>query len=508
MQSKPSCCSGSSGNSTCTSSLAHLPKELLVLVMRKLSPRQRFGGCALTCRALLAAAVAATEELQLSNICQQRADGIALWLAKHSSEHMTKLNVEGSCLVRLRCGAHIPVKLALPFDRLSRLQDLTLCRLVLQQHPASSSSSSFSSYSPLAMLSGLQRLELSSLPQPTGSNLMGRGASASLSSAAGVAFSAVLGTALGQLVQVTKLSLSTDSGWRLSGLALVLASSLIQLQHLDLKTVGTEEHPVQLQALPGSLSLLSLSDVVVGSMTGISSSSWSLQRLQELELLETDVPPTVLLHMPQLQSLFWHTNQFLEKQELLSVLPKLQQLRSLSLDGVDGPAAASDYAALTASSNLDTLSLYACGLAASAVEHMFGAGRLLPHLHAIGIQATFGISWPDPIEEDDDEDGTYGLVVGPLDAARLAGCCPGLCCLGPLIITDDVTAADLLPLLQLSALTYLELGGAALDDDVAEQVLVKLTGEQVLQRWGSAWCRSKVQHISTRIFPLSLRTAG
>jgi hypothetical protein len=113
---------------------------------------------------------------------------------------------------------------------------------------------------------------------------------------------------------------------------------------------------------------------------------------------------------------------------------------------------------------------------------MFVAGRLLPHLHTICIdQGLFGSSWTqhDELDEDDDYDG---LVIGTYDAARLAACCSGLCALGTLIITDDVTAADLLPLLQLSVLTKLELGGKAVADDVAEQVLANLTGEWVLQQ--------------------------
>jgi hypothetical protein len=54
-----------------------------------------------------------------------------------------------------------------------------------------------------------------------------------------------------------------------------------------------------------------------------------------------------------------------------------------------------------------------------------------------------------------------------------------------LALLDDVTVGDLAPLLQLTGLTHLGIGGAGCTDAVAEQLLPQLTGE-----WHTAvqWC--------------------
>ncbi|WIA31979.1 hypothetical protein OEZ86_002833 [Tetradesmus obliquus] len=317
---------------------------------------------------------------------------------------------------------------------------------------------------------------------PTCSSVVGGGASVASSysskvaaeQAAVIAYSAVLGTALGQLVQLTMLSLSTDCAWRLGGLALALLSSLSNLQRLELATAGTDQHPVQMQNLPGSLTALSLTDIIVDSTQDISSCC-QLSRLQQLELSATDVPATMLRHVPWLQTLFLDAS--MKKHAVLPMLPQLQHIRSVILEEMQGAAAASDYAALTASSQLEKLQLTMCGIAGSAAEHMFAAGRLLPQLHSISIQSEFENPWfPTEDKDSDDEDDDCALVLGPGDAARLAACCPGLQALGTLAVEADVTAADLLPLLQLTALTRLELGGHGCGDDVAQQVLAKMTG--------------------------------
>jgi hypothetical protein len=224
--------------SSSSSPLAAMPEELLTMVVRNLSTQQRFGGCAATCRKLLTAAVAATEELQLCNIDQQRADSIALWLAKHSSKALLRLSLEGSTDHRTICsGGYTPVELSVPYDKPANLQQLALCRLALPHHPASSSSSSsfsscfssFSNFFQLASLPHLQRLELTSLQQPNGSNFMGE---AGASTQVGLEYGAGLGLALGQLVQLTALGLSPGHNWRLTGLALTWVSDLTRLRQL------------------------------------------------------------------------------------------------------------------------------------------------------------------------------------------------------------------------------------------------------------------------------------
>jgi hypothetical protein len=67
------------------------------------------------------------------------------------------------------------------------------------------------------------------------------------------------------------------------------------------------------------------------------------------------------------------------------------------------------------------------------------------------------------------------LLLTPGDAQQLVDCCPALQELG-CVSLSDADSSSLLPLLQLSALTSLEIGGTMCGDNEAEQ-LAKLTGE-------------------------------
>jgi hypothetical protein len=158
----------SSDSSTC---LALLPHEVLVHVLRWLEPRERLSTCALVCHSLHAAAGAATEHLELSCTTQKAARAAVAWLHRHASSALSKLSFEGSFRCRL-C-------VALPWHSLHHLRDLKLHRLTLQIQRGSSSScgehSAASSCSvsqrnsssreeisavPLAALTALTRLEL------------------------------------------------------------------------------------------------------------------------------------------------------------------------------------------------------------------------------------------------------------------------------------------------------------------------------------------------------------
>jgi hypothetical protein len=465
MEPKCRASSSSNSNSAGTSTLANLPKEVLVLVMRKLSPRQRFGGCALTCRALLAAAVAATQELQLSNISQQRADSIALWLAKHSRTALLKLDLEG-----IRPGnGRMPVNLAVPFQILAHLQSLRLQSLAVQAQ--SGIGGSVGSLRQLAMLSSLQRLQLSHLqPFISSTKVMSPSPVCAVTIAAN---SAGLGAALCQLVQLTALVLTAGHTWPLSGHVLAKASCLSRLQYLSLGYVGTAEHPVELQDLPDSLISVNLNTVHLGSIQTVSS-SWQLSGLQRLTLNWTQAEPALLLRMPQLQTLYWFPseNLVLEKMPVLPMLVQLQYLRTIHLDCMASAADVADYAALTANSQLEELWLENLSLAAPAIAHIFPVGRRLPQLRTLQT-AGLNVLW--------DEFEKRGLLLGPSSAGQIAACCPALQALGVLIVDTALAAADLQPLLQLSALTHLELGGEGCDDAVAEQLLAKLTGEHVQQ---------------------------
>jgi hypothetical protein len=458
--------SGSIRHGDSTSNLDDLPVELLASVMSMLDVKQRCGGLAGTCHKLAAAAAAATKELQLSNINQQQADALALWLAKHSSKVLSSVDIRGST-DRDPAQLH-GVRLDLPVDKLVQLKTMKLSSLNLQQYSTVSGRIiDFRAIRQLGMLSGLQHLELSRLPAPTPTG------HDTLLTAAAMAYSAALSTALGQLTQLTALTLSTDCSWWLPGTAMAPGSSLSQLQRLTLEGVGTTWQPMQQEALPSSLVSLSIRAAHIYGSSGWEGVTWKLPVLKRLYLDETFAHENVLLGMPLLDSLEWHAS--LDDQRLVSIVlhvlswAQLQHLTKLCLPGIKDETAAPEYAALTASSQLEHLQLFDCIIPPAAAQFMFPAGRCLPHLRTVDISGMFA------------GPGMCALTLGAGDAGRLAACCPGLQSLSRLELAA-VSAAKLHPLLQLSALTKLVVEGAACDDEVAEQVLAKLTGEQALLR--------------------------
>jgi hypothetical protein len=164
----------------------------------------------------------------------------------------------------------------------------------------------------------------------------------------------------------------------------------------------------------------------------------------------------------------------------LAAVQQLQQLRRLELREVSEIASAADYAALTASSQLQALVLLDCGMAATAAEHMFTAGRSLPHPTQLWVSpdrfwpamADLADAWLEHAADLRD----CSLVVGPANIGRLVACCPALQGLGTLVLEDGCVASDLAPLLQLTALSWLDIGGPGCDN-AATQVLAAMTGE-------------------------------
>jgi hypothetical protein len=103
--------------------------------------------------------------------------------------------------------------------------------------------------------------------------------------------------------------------------------------------------------------------------------------------------------------------------QLLSYLQHLQQLTHLILDslyaGSDDTPPASGFSALTASSKLEFLSCGNCTMPADVWQHVFPAGRQLPHLEALDIWA---VKTP-----------AGGNTAAPVN---LVSCCPGFAGLG------------------------------------------------------------------------------
>jgi hypothetical protein len=190
---------------------------------------------------------------------------------------------------------------------------------------------------------------------------------------------------------------------------------------------------------------------------------------------------SVFSFLQHITELCWFADGAAWMQDVLPVLPQLQQLQDLELQQLLGEAAAEDYTALTAITQLRRLDLQMCWMEAGAAQYMFGAGQVLPYLTKLVICPHE--LWPEnSFECEMWEAGPQGLLkqslgVGPADVAQLVRCCPVLQELRMLALLDDVTVGDLAPLLQLTGLTHLGIGGAGCTYAVAEQLLPKRTGE-------------------------------
>jgi hypothetical protein len=439
--------------------LVGLPRELLLQVLRQLPQQDRLAACAVTCKALHTAAGLATQEVQLMpvKLTQQQADAVVAWLSKQSSRALNKL-----CLGS-RHRPEQPIALSLPWQRLGQLTSLMLWNVIVPLADCSSSGSS-SNVCGLGQLSLLRRLELEWLREPK------------YSSFTAAAYTASLGEALGQLVQLTELSLSGDGGGWLSGAVLGRASSLSQLQCLKLVDVGSSHCPVRFADLPCGLTALHLSCVGTAiTFDSSSSSSWQLPLLRQLKVQDCEVPAAALQRMPQLQH-FWCENDLLSDfHGIAAGLQHLQQLQTLKLAWFGQDMQAAEFAGLTASSHLTSLELLTCGVDEGAARHMFRQGQLMPQLQRFliaGCDSDWGGDARDALEEFSD----WSVLLQDGDADRIVTSCPALQSLGTLAIAEGLPQSQLLPLLQLTALTELGIGGDGCTDAVAEQLLAKMTG--------------------------------
>jgi hypothetical protein len=257
------------------------------------------------------------------------------------------------------------------------------------------------------------------------------------------------------------------------------ASNLSRLQSLKAIRIGGKGGPMQLQYLPSSLTALHLTGVVARLAPDGSSSdsTWQLPALRKLTMVHCDVPPPVLLRLPQLQY-FSHSVERYSMNKMHRALPHLQQLQTLQLTCFGAGVSAEMFAAVAASSHLTSLVLVSCRMPARAARHMFGAGRLLPRLQQLNttddeiVPGAPPGGGPHALETLED----WSLLVEDGDAQRIVDSSPALQSLGTLRVAAGLPHAQLLPLVQLNALTELSIGGAGCTDAASELVLAKLEG--------------------------------
>jgi hypothetical protein len=485
--------------------LPQLPAGILQQVLSHVPLQHRMGSCSLASRSMHAAAVAATEEINVAEMnSQQKASELCQWLARYGSQALTHLGVEAPISV----WPEPMLSLALP-NGLQQLQSLALTYVELPDAPDSLVHPKLTSLClrscqvrpcsdvfawvarQLVHLTGLQCLQLRWLDEQD----------TDPSEAGILAFAA----ALAQLQQLTSLDLMTINT---INAALAAVSSLSQLQELQLSHVGTDEQPLQMQWLPSSLTSVMLARCSVScaaNSSRSSSSGWQLPVVEHFKLMWVrGFEPAQLKQMPRLRILGYgcfnahQGNDFgLEKQQLVEVLPQLQNLQQLQLESLLRWPSPSICASLTAHSQLTALVLMECSLPVGAVQHMFASGQQLQQLQRLEV-VTSGYWQAEvdhlysplrhPLELQTCLEYNASLLqadslnVGPKDLAKLASCCPRFCELkmiwcdlpGP---ARGEAAGEAAPLLQLTALTALQVAGQYWNDAVVESVLAHMTGE-------------------------------
>ena len=142
--------------------------------------------------------------------------------------------------------------------------------------------------------------------------------------------------------------------------------------------------------------------------------------LTHLELQECSVEPGVLAGKTLLQQLWLGSCDLIGGAagvaQLLSHMQHMQHLTHLDVGSsfkaaTDSKSSAAAYSALTASSKLQHLNLDDCQLPAGVWQHMFPAGKQLPHLRYL---STCWVKQPP------------GIPASAPDGSRLVSCCPGL----------------------------------------------------------------------------------
>jgi hypothetical protein len=506
--------------------LPQLPAGVLQQVLSHVPLQHRLGSCSLASRAMYAAAVAATEDISLAGLnSQQKASELCQWLAQHSNQALTHLQVRAEA----RTWQQPQLSLALPCG-LQQLQSLTLSQVELPAAPDSFVHPKLTSLcldscrirtcsdvfgwaaEQLVHLTALQRLQLHCRNE--------------LDTGPPVAGIMAFEEALGQLQQLTCLRLVDFD----IGAAMATISSLSQLQELQLYYNGMSEQLVQMQWLPSSLTSVNLSMCAVScaaadSGSGSSSSSgWKLPVLEQLQLEGiVGFEPVLLKQMPQLRVFSYfpgydreaHHDEGSDRvQQLVQVLPQRQNLQQLQLERLVEWPSPSSCASLTASTQLTALVLMECSLPAGAVQHMFAAGQQLQQLQRLEVVA----SEDNQAEVDHCQLGDLdfaleqntgllqrdSLNIGFGDLAKLASCCPRLRDLR--LIWCDMpgpargAVSEAAPLLRLTALTALQVAGQYWNNVVVERVLAKMTGEV-----NSSRCRIELIYCCSHVLLWSRR---
>uniref|UniRef100_A0A383VHK8 F-box domain-containing protein n=1 Tax=Tetradesmus obliquus TaxID=3088 RepID=A0A383VHK8_TETOB len=434
---------------------ARLPCDLLAAVLQRLEQHQRLGPCSLVSRAWRDAAAAATSSLAAVVRGPATMRSLSSWLARHSSVQPALLSLAGLSTAPRQ-------QISLPCSQL-QLQQPQLEFLQLEGHRPSGhgkcaalsrltclrldraticSCRDCGGLCCLPSLTALQQLHLRSMSAHAISHIFTTGQQQQQQRGQQPGDTAV--DAVPVLPQLAQLHLANVY----YGEALPCLSSLRRLRQL---TVGlsSSEGAANLAHLPRSLTCL---EVTHAPATGFSSSCpltsgfGQLTGLQHLRLSRVAcVQPALLAGMVQLTHLELSVEHCGSEQlqQLLQVLPLMQQLQLLHVESWTGAAPAQQQAvasrqltALLSSTQLCSLVLRDAGcLPAAAGQAMFPAGRALPSLRQLVISYSRRTA-ATAMDDADPEaaaaaaaaaaSAAAAATFGADDVARLACCCAGL----------------------------------------------------------------------------------
>jgi hypothetical protein len=223
------------------------------------------------------------------------------------------------------------------------------------------------------------------------------------------------------------------------------------------------------------LCLFTDTEVTSSSSSSSSRTSWAqLTGLKQLALREVSVQPSDLSRLTQLQALsLVITGRGASLQQLFAAVAQLTLLTQLYFNGADElPPPATAFTALTASTNLCSLQLRLEGPGAAREAVLFRPGVVYPQLRSVRL--TFEQPFRDEYEP---------VLLSEQQLQQLCSCCPALENLD-LSLHEETSPTALLPLLQLSVLTYL--GVCEVDTAAAAVVgvVTQLTGLKQLELGG------------------------
>lgn len=443
---------------------ARLPQGVLEQLMRSVSLGERLKCCALVCSTWAAAVVSSTNAVSTYHETTADTVGSLLqWLDRHGS-FITQLQLHmghGMRLASLPCPLlHVllvnefKVQLVPRSSQRGLLHAATKLTHLTMQHVTVLEGSK--QLTALSVLTGLQHLVLQGVQEPGGD------------------YAALPGSLLRPLVQLTHLHIECG----LSDAALQHLSCLSALQHLQLERLGAAATSAALSSLQALQSLTCL--FLEGAHFSLTSSTTPHLRLllclQALQLHACNgLEPVLLSKLTLLETLeLWLTplcNDFdsgpepsTATERFFALLPKLTRMTALVLHYAlhDSAPTAAAYAAITASSRLQSLDLCSTVIPVGAWQHIFPLqGRQLLQLSSLNLRLNIRNR-----QQGIDGSGLQGLV----------HTCPSL---QQLELSRAVqTGASLTALQQLSALTQLSI--SRVDDKLSVDLLQRLTRLQVL----------------------------